>query len=256
MAASIAHVPSLAALPLLVTGGSNNDAANPYVAYNSICLHVHRAVLKKLERRKEIHKRFIPYDATRHIIDEKLLSRFFTSLSTLDDTSGALPSVTRDDKLKRVKTRDLYGLLAVLLYSSCDIAAARAFHEHLVLVSEEIWDEIISERKRKHQSPLGKLPLEVSDAEQIFGVENIDILDNIASNQSIFCPVQLWRDGELTLDSSKTYRFPYIQEETIGEGSSGQVSRVVIAIGYFTNKEGDSGNLTEIALARKGEYFL
>lgn len=224
----------------------------PYIDYHSICVQVHRAVLNVLERRAEIHKRFLPYDATLNILDDDLLGRLFDSLSSLTDTPSASSLVTREDKVKRVKTRKLYDLLAVLLYSSCDIAAATAFHEKLVLVGDERWEEINLERERNKQSPLGTLPLESDDAETIFGTEKNDIIwDNIVTDQPIFCPLQLWENGELVLEDSRPYRFPYKEEVAIGEGYSGKVYRVKIATGYFLNKKDNSVNDAEIELARK-----
>lgn len=203
-------------------------------SYQALRRDVHKAVLEHFVRNDEKDKRFLPLGDAQNILYKARLRDFFDCLLEEATSATLLSAVPEDVKIERVDSRQLYNLIALILFSACNVQAACSLVTVLILSDEKRWLELNTARntgKGQHvglntENSLGSLPLTREDCDVIFPPDHSHALvtiDQILSNQSSFCPIVLFANEEQKILATENRRFPYIEERAIGEGSFGEV---------------------------------
>lgn len=135
------------------------------------CDALYLKFLKKLERSEEEENRFAPTGTAEEVLQDDVLHRFFGSLDWPDGSGHCMSEV---DLIKRLKERNLYDFLAILIFTTCNIEAARTFTTKLLI--EEDFDGNV------YSLPAGRETLR-----SLFGEEVTP--DKFAAQQACFCPI-------------------------------------------------------------------
>jgi serine/threonine protein kinase len=230
-----------------------------YDSYQSFCYAVKTAVLASFERQTGggSETQFLPHGCAKIILDDWQLSCLLRFVQPSGEKASRTRQATEDEQIRRIKCRNLQDLLALLLFISCSQTAMQAAIADLVLIDDAAWEEENEFRREESRRELGVLPLTKREAERIFGREDTVTPAFIDIHQACFCPI-VFRENEAThMDDVSHRRFPYLEEEPLGEGSMGEVFRVKVAPGHFISPQGEGGDADELPreLARK-DYKL
>lgn len=215
-------------------------AVNPY-NYNNLCSVIYRQLYEKLERRDEESLRFATRGTSKEVLHDDNLRSFFRSLDWPTSSADEQSHIDEKDFIGRIKTKDLYDFLAILIFATCSIDAAKAFVTIFVVNDPETTGHSVT-------LPVGRYKLV-----ELFG--DVDA-DRFSGKQACFCAVVL-RDREETKVESHQ-RLPYLEvSPPLGVGSVGKVFKVKIAKGHFSYHDPDDSSVkynTESMLVARKDY--
>jgi serine/threonine protein kinase len=216
---------------------------NPGMAsdqYPEICKEIYVRIMDKLEKSHEEGGRFAPNGTAKKVLQSDILRRFFRSLN-LDEVlmNGYYDlnfDLSEDILVTKIHERKLYNFLAILIFTSCNIEAARTFT--IKLLAQTAW------------SPSAcSLPAEREQLTDLFGEQVTP--DRFLSQQACFCPVVIHKKQEVRIQSLDRESLPYLEQQFRGKGSFGSVYQVKIAKGHFYDPEIPGVNKKPKEMARK-----
>ncbi|CAP98908.1 Pc22g16200 [Penicillium rubens Wisconsin 54-1255] len=134
-----------------------------------------------------------------------------------------------------MRQRKLYDFLAILIFTSCTIEAARTFTIKLLAQTT---------------SPdLYALPAERKTLTEIFGEQVTP--DKFMTQQACFCPIVICNKKEVRIPSLDRQCLPYLEQKVRGKGAYGTVYQVKIAKGHFYDSDIRGTNQQPKEMARK-----
>ena len=210
------------------------------IQYNELCEEIYVHIMERLERSHEERGRFAPHGTAKKVLQPEVLRRFFRSLQ-LDDipTNGYFDldfDLDEDNLIKQMRTRKLYDFLAILIFTSCTIEAARTFT--IKLLAQTAWSPNVC-----------SLPAERERLMEIFGEQVTP--DKFMTQQACFCPVVICNKKEVRIQSLDRQCLPYLEQQYRGKGSFGTVYQVKIAKGHFYDPDIGGTNQQPKEMARK-----
>ncbi|KAK8049389.1 Sec34-like family protein [Apiospora phragmitis] len=214
--------------------------------YSDLCKTIYKLLLHKLERRDEETLRFAVGGTAAGILHFDSLVHLFSSLAPSKHSAEVEFGISGHDFASRVEDRKLHEFLAILIFASCDVDAARKFTAKLVAIGD--WP-----RRDRRGRVLGTLPAERGDCEELFG--DVATADQFLKNQAYFCTVVLFEKEQNIVERHDGRRFPYLEETPLSEGAFGKVYAVKIAKGHFVNSREGMVNDKPRSMARK-DYIL
>ncbi|KAJ5836617.1 hypothetical protein N7447_002643 [Penicillium robsamsonii] len=193
--------------------------------YNKQCEKIYVRIMEKMERSHEEGGRFAPHGTAKEVLERgEVLRDFFRSLQLKDIPANGY-DLTEDNLINKMRERELYDFLAILIFTSCTITAARRFTR---LLAQTDWSEDIC-----------SLPTDRERLTRIFGEQVTP--DKFMTQQACFCPISLDRQC-----------LPYLEQKYRGKGAQGTVYQVKIAKGHFEDPDIIEGtNQKPKELARK-----
>lgn len=216
--------------------------------YSDLCKNIYKQLLHKLERREEETLRFAVCGTAAGVLHHDSLVQLFSSLAPApgERSAEAEFGISSHVFASRVEDRKLHEFLAILIFASCDIDAARKFTAKLVATGD--WPQ----RDRRGRV-LGSLPADRGDCEELFS--DVATADQFLKNQAYFCTVVLLEKEQNIYEKHDGRRFPYLEETPLSEGAFGKVFAVKIAKGHFVNSREGMVNDKPRSMARK-DYQL
>ncbi|PCH02423.1 Hypothetical protein PENO1_022300 [Penicillium occitanis (nom. inval.)] len=211
--------------------------------FDSLCQQIYSQLYNKLERKDDPNLRFATNGTAERVLHPDLLMRLFQSLLVADYTAVQQFGLTENELVERVDDRELHDFLAVLLFASCGIEAARRFTKKLVARNE--WPL----KGRVTGNEIHLLPASRDDLLHLF--KDSVIVDKFCSSQACFSTVVIQNRQEVIVESLTSQRLPYLEEEELGSGSFGKVYKVKIAKGHFKDTRHGTLNATTMDVARK-----
>ncbi|KAK8089252.1 hypothetical protein PG997_004213 [Apiospora hydei] len=215
-------------------------------SYSDLCKTIYKQLLHKLERRDEETLRFAVSGTAAGVLHYDNLVRLFSSLAPSQHSAEVEFGISAHEFASRVEDRKLHEFLAILIFASCDVDAARKFTAKLVATSN--WP-----RRDRQGRALGTLPADRGDCEGLFG--DIATADQFLKNQAYFCTVVLLEKEQNIYEKHDGRRYPYLEETWLSEGAFGKVFAVKIAKGHFVNSREGMVNDKPRSMARK-DYIL
>ncbi|KAK8138792.1 serine/threonine protein kinase [Apiospora sp. TS-2023a] len=191
-----------------------------------------------LPRREEETLRFAVRGTAAAVLHYDSLVQLFSSLAPGERSAEIKFGISSHDFASRVEDRKLHEFLAILIFASCDVDAARKFTAKLIATTD--WS------KRS-------LPIDRGDCEELFG--DVATADQFLKNQAYFCTVVLREKEQNKFKKHDGLRFPYLEETPLSEGAFGKVFAVKIAKGHFKNARDGMVNNKPRSMARK-DYLL
>ncbi len=215
-------------------------------SYDDLCYEIYEQIYRKLEKRDEERLRFATRGTAKEVLHPENLLRFFRSLLLPDRTSMDHFGHSVDTLVTRMNERGLHDFLAILIFATCRVEAARAFTAQLVAANS--WP--VKDRKGKD---LYSLPAEREDLIRLFG--NVVAADKFITKQACFCTVVIYKREEVRVQNLEGQRLPYLEEHALAKGSFGKVFKVKIARGHFFDPQERTANLEPEEMARK-DYLI
>jgi serine/threonine protein kinase len=204
-------------------------------SYDEQCRQIYQKIYMELKRPDAHQFRFVTTGTGREVLrGDNFLPLFFQSLVAHGFKPKAL---TSDIFVSRIAARGLYDFLAILIFATCSIEAARAFTTKIVGGDEQ---RVALPATRQYLTTL-------------FG-NDVDA-DKFFTAQAPFCTLVIKKRGELTIEKPEGWRLPYLEEKLLGAGAFGKVYKVRIASGHFVDHEEGSTNNEPVLLARK-DYIV
>ncbi|KAJ0310997.1 hypothetical protein COL516b_001698 [Colletotrichum fioriniae] len=198
--------------------------------YLDLCHEVHNLFLGHLKRKNSESLRFATRETPKSVLSPHYLRLFFRSLIGGEAPKERRFSITENQFVENVQSRELHKFLAILVFAGCRIEAAKNFTEKLAAVPE--WpppeDCEISSR-------VCSLPADRQSLTEFFDGDEATA-DKFYGSQALFCTVVLRQREETTIQDGDTQRLPYVEEELLGSGSFGRVYKVKIAKGHFEDR--------------------
>ncbi|KAJ5305036.1 uncharacterized protein N7443_004696 [Penicillium atrosanguineum] len=205
--------------------------------YDHLRDEVYVRILGLLKRPEEKTRRFAVKGTARQVLDDNTLKRFFRSLDLPELTAESHSHTSETDLIARLDDRSLSDFLAIILFMSCTIKAARTFTVELLI--------------NKSWSPSKfKLPVGREQLKELFR-EDIVTVDKFLAHQACFCPITIVKGHEVKIEASDRERLPYLEEKLKAEGSFGKVYEVKIAEGHFLDPLSGTTNMHPAIIARK-----
>ncbi|KAK8056451.1 hypothetical protein PG993_001678 [Apiospora rasikravindrae] len=214
--------------------------------YSDLCKTIYKQLLHKLERRDEETLRFAVSGTAAGVLHYDNLARLFSSLAPSTHSAQVEFGISGHEFASRVEDRKLHEFLAILIFASCDVDAARKFTAKLVATGD--WP-----RRDRQGRALGTLPADRDDCEELFG--DVATADQFLKNQAYFCTVVLLEKEQNIYEKHDGRRYPYLEETWLSEGAFGKVFAVKIAKGHFVNSREGMVNDKPRSMARK-DYIL
>ncbi|KAJ9486654.1 hypothetical protein VN97_g6672 [Penicillium thymicola] len=208
--------------------------------YNELCEEIYEQIMDRMERKEEERSRFAPHGTAKKVLQPEVLRRFFRSLQ-LDDmpTNSDVNLVlefNEDNLIHKMRDRKLHDFLAILIFTSCTIDAARTFTTKL-LAQTALPPDVYS------------LPAERERLTEIFGGQVTP--DKFLTQQACFCPIVICNKKEVRIQSIDRQRLPYLEQKFRGKGGYGSVFQVTIAKGHFRDPVMGGRNDQPKKMARK-----
>ncbi|KAL4783305.1 kinase-like domain-containing protein [Aspergillus varians] len=215
-------------------------------AYERIHSEIYDEVYSLLEQKDRESLRFAPVGTAELVLHADKLRRLFHSLLEPGYTVLDQFGVTEQTLITRVRERCLQPFLTVLIIAACSITTARTATANLVACERPPID--------RTGTNLSSLPANKEGLGVLFGGNDVDA-DKFLGKQAYFCPLVIETGKETRVEDTNYRRLPYLEEQSVGNGSYGQVFRVKIAKGHFYDPAGGSANLEPLEIARK-DYQL
>lgn len=194
--------------------------------------------LNKFERCDDERNRFAPSGTAEEVLQPNILRRFFRSLGWPFTPDSHL---TEDNLIEILKERELHRFVAILIFITCNVEAARTFTTELLV-------------KEPFERDKYSLPVKLDLLRNLFGEEITP--DKFVAQQAYFCPVVIHQGREELVENPERRRFPYLEEKLLAEGSFGTVYKVKIAKGHFYNhRYKTTTNPLPLEVARK-DYVI
>ncbi|KAJ5512547.1 hypothetical protein N7463_002099 [Penicillium fimorum] len=203
--------------------------------YNKQCEKIYVQIMEKMERSHEAGGRFAPHGTAKEVLERgEVLRDFFRSLQLKDIPANG--DLTEDNLINKMRERELYDFLAILIFASCNISAIQRFTR---LLAQTDWSEDIC-----------SLPADRERLIKIFGEQVTP--DKFMTQQACFCPIVICRKKEVRIQSLDRQCLPYLEQTYRGQGAQGTVYQVKIAKGHFEDPDIIEGtNQKPKELARK-----
>lgn len=207
--------------------------------YNELRDEIYVKIMERMEKSHE-GGRFVPHGTAEEVLQPEVLRRFFRSLQL-----GDIPTTGYDDldfdfdenNLScKMGERKLHNFLAILIFASRSIEAARAFTTKLL--AERAWPPGIC-----------SLPAERETLTEIFGEQVTP--DEFLTQQACFCPIVICKKTEVLIQSPDRQCLPYLEQKFRGDGAQGAVYQVKIAKGHFFDPVLGGRNERPKEMARK-----
>ncbi|EED20717.1 conserved hypothetical protein [Talaromyces stipitatus ATCC 10500] len=211
--------------------------------FDNLCNQVYWQLYNRLERKDDPNLRFATNGTAEKVLHNDLLIRLFQSLLVANNTAVQQFGLAEEELAERVDDRELHDFLAVLLFASCGIEAARRFTKKLVARND--WPL----KGRFTGQDTHRLPASREDLLHLF--KDSVIVDKFCSSQACFSTVVIHNRQEVVVESLSSQRLPYLEEEELGSGSFGKVFKVKIAKGHFKDTRHGTLNATSMDVARK-----
>lgn len=208
--------------------GTHTGAEMVSESYNTLCHEIRQQILVRLEKNHEKDYYFAPDGTAKKVLNHENLRCFFRSL-------GVQFELTEEKLAKRVIERELHSFLAVLIFTSCSIEAARTFTTRLV--AKDPWPR-----------QFWSLPVAHEKLIELFGEKVTP--HQIMGQQACFCPVVIEKGKQIQVPNPKG-RLPYLEQKRRAEGSFGKVYQVKICKGHFKDLQTGISNREPLILARK-----
>lgn len=204
---------------------------------------IYEQLYNNLERRDEIDFRFATSGTAKRVLHNEFLIRLFQCLPIAGFTVSQQFGLGESELAARVDSRGLHDFLAVLIFASCGIEAARTFTAKLVSSNE--WP-----LRNEYGKCIQALPATRKDLLSLFDDDSI-IVDKFCKTQACFSTVTIMKRKEVIVESLQLQRLPYLEETECGSGSFGKVFKVKIATGHFKDTKKGTLNDAPKELARK-----
>jgi serine/threonine protein kinase len=234
-------------LPDAMTSGAATSSNVASSTHDELCRQIYEQIYRKLERADEDILRFATRGTARKVLQrDNFLPLFLSSLVLPESTAMDQFGLTEEIFCDRIDKRKLHDFLAILIFASCGIEAARAFTTKLV--ATKAWPVI--DRKRNH---ISSLPASRIDLIELFS--DVVAADKFFMTQALFCTVQIRKREEVRIQNPDGQRLPYLAEQPLAKGSFGKVFKVKIAKGHFYDPKTGLANPDPIEIARK-DYLI
>lgn len=223
-------------LPLeAVTSGTDET-------YDELRNEIYNQIYMRLERGDETRLRFLPRGTAQKTLHRDNLLRFFRSIVLPRHTAMGQFQLAEEDFVRRIDERGLYDFVAILIFASCGIKAARTFTTKLV--AKHVWPVL-----GKGGRALSSLPAGREELMELFS-------DKVSANQffttqACFCPVVIRSGEEVWVRNPEEQHLPYLEEELLGHGALCGVYKVKIAKGHFYDSQTRASNVEVVEVARK-----
>lgn len=209
--------------------------------YDDFCKDIYKQIYTRLEMRDNTRLRFLPRGTAQKILHRGNLLRFFRSIILPRHTAMDQFQLAEEDFVRKIDERELYDFLAILIFASCNIKAARTFTTQLV--AKDAWPSGRSGRT------ISSLPAGRKTLMELFD-------DQVSTNQFIakqpcLCPVVIRRGEEVRVQNPEDQRLPYLEEQPLGHGALCNIYKVRIAKGHFYDSQTKAANQEVVELARK-----
>lgn len=216
--------------------------------FTDICHAIYQQIWSKLERARDERSRFATRGTAAKVLNDDNLRRVFRSLVSPQASAEEQLGIGENEFVARVRERKVHDFLAILIFATCGISAAKMFVRKLVAVDDP-WAPGPDRKLR------GSLPADHYEIEELF--ENVVDTDKFLATQACFCTVVLRKGEEVRVESLDRQRTPYLDEAPLAEGSFGKVYKVKIAKGHFYDRSvpGFKYNSEEMWVARK-DYII
>ncbi|KGO36018.1 hypothetical protein PEX1_080440 [Penicillium expansum] len=218
--------------------------------YNELRDEIYVQIMKRMEKTKKTERmgrmersheegsRFAPHGTAEKVLQPEVLRQFFRSL-LLDDmpiNADLDFDFNEENLIDNMRERKLHNFLAILIFTSCTIEAARTFT--IKLLAQTGW------------SPnLCSLPAERESLTEIFGEQVTP--DKFMAQQACFCPIVIRNKTEVRIQGLDRQCLPYLEQHYLGEGAQGTVYRVKIATRHFYDPDINGTNDQPKEMARK-----
>jgi serine/threonine protein kinase len=213
--------------------------------YDGLCEEIYEQIYERLERRDEETLRFAPRGTAKKVLHVNNLLRFFRSLLIPGRTAMDQFGLAEEDLAARINSRHLHDFLAILIFATCGIEAARTFATRLVAEGDDAeWPAADG-----GGNTVRALPASREGLVTLFG--NVVTADKFFSKQACFCPVVIRKREEFRVQDLEAQRLPYLAETRLGKGSFGEVFKVRIAKGHFYDPQAKAANVEPAEMARK-----
>ncbi|KAH7026591.1 kinase-like domain-containing protein [Microdochium trichocladiopsis] len=215
-------------------------------AYTKICTDINTQLFRRLERADDVRHQFAPNGTAAAVLHRSNLALWFRSLD--DDELG----IDEATFIQRIQSRKLYEFLAILIFATNPLEAAKRFVLQLVAVEE--WPVTFP----GHQTNEHLASLPATRPQLSFLFANEFHAYQFYSTQATFCAIVLQRRAEVLVDHPERQRLPYLLEQPVAEGSFGKVFKVRIASGHFYDPSSQTSaryNTEPLELARK-DYLV
>ncbi|KAJ5307026.1 hypothetical protein N7508_006041 [Penicillium antarcticum] len=202
--------------------------------YAEICDQLYTQIMRRLENCYKDGTRvgrFAPIGTAQEVLKPEILYMFFRSLQLPQIETYDL-NLELNTLVRRVGQRKLHTFLAILIFTSCTIEAARTFTVKLLAPTDT-----------------NSLPAKREPLVSIF-VDPVTP-DKILSAQACFFPVVICSKDQDRIESLERECLPYLEQELRGKGAFGTVYRVKIAKGHFFFRNLRSANSDPIDIACK-----
>jgi hypothetical protein len=206
-------------------------------SYIDICSELRADLMEGFQLHDDHLRRFAKQGIAQEVLRGDKLVQFFRCLELHESiVEHCFP---HESVIARILVeKRLQEFLAILVFSMCDIEAARRFITK-VLFSES-WSS-------------GRLEVPTSREvlETLF--EDRTAADQFLANQAIFCPAVIQTGREVVIPSLDDRRFPYLEEQLLSQAFRVKVFKVKIAAGHF--RRYGATNSSPIEIARK-DYIM
>ncbi|CAI7617498.1 unnamed protein product [Penicillium discolor] len=207
--------------------------------YNELRDEIYVKIMERMEKTHEGGV-FVPHGTAEEVLQPEVLRRFFRILQL-----GDIPTTGYDDLdfdfdennlSRKLGERKLHNFLAILIFASRSIEAARAFTTKLL--AERAWPPNIC-----------SLPAERETLTEIFGEQVTP--NEFLTQQACFCPIVICNKTEVRIQSPDRQCLPYLEQKGRGAGAQGAVYQVKIAKGHFFDPVLGGRNEQPKEMARK-----
>jgi serine/threonine protein kinase len=226
--------------------GSGTGSDMTSNTYDNLCYEIYEQIYRRLERRDEERLRFAIKGTAKRVLHRDNLLRFFRSLLLPGNTAMNQFKLTEEDLVARMNERQLHDFLAILIFATCRIEAARTFTTKLV--ATDAWP--VQDRRGKN---ICSLPADREELAELFG--NVVTADKFFTKQACFCAVVIRKREEVRIENHEGQRLPYLVEQPLAKGSFGKVFKIRIAKGHFYDPQARTANLEPLDVARK-DYLI
>ncbi|OQD65678.1 hypothetical protein PENPOL_c005G00805 [Penicillium polonicum] len=207
--------------------------------YNKLRDEIYVKILERMEKSHE-GGRFVPHGTAEEVLQPEVLRRFFRSLQLGDTPTTGYDDLDFDfdenNLSRKMGERKLHNFLAILIFASRSIEAARTFTTKLL--AQRAWPPGIC-----------SLPAERETLMEIFGEQVTP--DEFLTQQACFCPIVICDKTEVRIQSPDRQCLPYLEQKFRGDGAQGAVYQVKIAKGHFFDPVLGGRNEQPKEMARK-----
>ncbi|KAJ5402365.1 uncharacterized protein N7487_008261 [Penicillium crustosum] len=210
--------------------------------YDNFCKDIYMQIYMRLERRDNMKLRFLPRGSAQKTLHRGNMLRFFRSIILPKHTAMDQFQLAEEDFVKRIDERELYEFLAILIFASCNIKAARTFTTKLV--AKDVWPVLGRSGRAISSLPAGREELMELFSDKVS-------TDQFITKQACLYPVVIRRGEEVQIQTTEEQHLPYLEEQLLERGAICGLYKVRIAKGHFYDAKTRSANLEAVEVVRK-----